>query len=78
MDTILKGDHISTIPAKFGVMWTRISGGEYLNMLFIKIYPICTFGISNFPEKSRTIAKLLAVVHLQITFDIMITYIKQQ
>jgi hypothetical protein len=35
LDTILKGTHPRTIPARFGLIWFRGFRGEYLN---VKIY----------------------------------------
>jgi hypothetical protein len=37
MDTILKGDHPRTIPAKFSVIWFSGFRGEDLNVIFYQI-----------------------------------------
>jgi hypothetical protein len=36
-DTILKGAHPGTIPARFGLIWFSGSRGEDLNVIFLSI-----------------------------------------
>ncbi len=38
-DTILKGNHPGTIPARFGLIWFRGFRGEDLNVIFYQIMP---------------------------------------
>ena len=39
MDTILKGSHPWTIPARFGLIWFSSSRGEDLNVIFYQNIP---------------------------------------
>ena len=50
-DTILKGTHPGTIPARFGLIWCSGFSGEDLNVIFYKNMPICIIGISRLKEK---------------------------
>jgi hypothetical protein len=38
-DTILKGTHPGTIPARFGLIWFSGFRGEYLNVIFYQNMP---------------------------------------
>jgi hypothetical protein len=49
-DTILKGTHPGTIPARFGLIWFSGFRGEDLNVIFIKICLICIIGINRLKE----------------------------
>jgi hypothetical protein len=50
-DTILKGDHPKTIPAKLALIWLSDFRGENLNVIFFKICLICIIGINRLTEK---------------------------
>jgi hypothetical protein len=39
LDTILKGTHPGTIPARFGLIWFRSFKGEDLNVIFYQNMP---------------------------------------
>ena len=54
-DTILKGTHLGTIPARFDFFFSAFTG-EDLNVIFyfIKICLICIFGINRLKEKFQT------------------------
>jgi hypothetical protein len=53
-DTILKGTHPGTIPARFGLIWFSSFRGEDLNVVFYQICLICIIGINRLKEKSQT------------------------
>ena len=44
-DTILKGTHAWTIPARFGLIWFSGFRGEDLNVIFYQNILICIIGI---------------------------------
>jgi hypothetical protein len=50
-DTILKGTHPGTIPARFGLIWFSGFRGEDLNVIFYQICLICIIGINRLKEK---------------------------
>ena len=50
-DTILKGTHPGTIPARFGLIWFSGLRGEDLNVIFYQICLICIIGIYRLKEK---------------------------
>ncbi len=51
-DTILKGAHPRTIPARFGVIWFSGFRGEDLNVIFYQnMHIICIIGINRLKEK---------------------------
>jgi hypothetical protein len=50
-DTNLKGTHPRTIPARVGLIWFSGFRREDLNVIFIKICPICIIGINRLKEK---------------------------
>ena len=54
-DTILKGTHLGTIPARFDFFFSAFTG-EDLNVIFyfIKICLICIIGINRLKEKFQT------------------------
>jgi hypothetical protein len=59
LDTILKGNHPETIPARFGLIWFSGFRGEDLNAIFYQNMPnlhnryslICIIGIYQLKEK---------------------------
>ena len=50
-DTILKGTHPGTIPARFGLIWFSGFRGEDLNVIFNQNMLICIIGIYRLKEK---------------------------
>jgi hypothetical protein len=51
MDTILKGTHPGTIPARFGLIWFSGFRGEDLNVFFYQNMPNLHNGIYRLKEK---------------------------
>ena len=49
-DTILKGAHPGTIPARFGLIWFSGFRGEDLNVIFNQNMPITIIGIHRLKE----------------------------
>jgi hypothetical protein len=50
-DTILKGTHIGTIPARFGLIWLSGFRGEDLNVIFNQNMPNLHTRINRLKEK---------------------------
>ena len=66
-DTILKGDHPRTIPAKFALIWFSGFRGEDLNVIFYQnmsnLYnQYKSVGRKKFTEKPRIYVNLLIVM----------------
>jgi hypothetical protein len=73
-DTILKGDHPRTIPAKFVLIW--FSGfREDLNVIFYQNIPNLHNRYKS-TEKNRIYVKLLLAMQLQVKFELILTYTK--
>jgi hypothetical protein len=53
-DTILKGTHPGTIPARFGLIWFSGCRGEDLNVIFNQ-------NISNLYDRYKSVFKMAAV-----------------
>ena len=62
-DTMLKGTHPGTIPARFGLIWFRGFSGEDLNVIFYQNMPNLhnryKSAERNFTEKPGIYVKLL-------------------
>ena len=66
-DTILKGTHPGTIPARFGLIWFSGFRGEDLNVIFYQNMPNLhnrykSAERKNFTEKPRIYVNLLIVM----------------
>jgi hypothetical protein len=64
-DIILKGTHLRTIPARFGVIWFSGFRGEDLNVIFYYITMALNYGIPIFQKLTTdffiTVIKMAAV-----------------
>ena len=80
-DTILKGTHPGTIPARFGLIWFSGFRGEDSNVIFYQNMPnLHNRYISaerKISQKKHGIyVKLLLAMSLQLKFELILTYTK--
>ena len=79
-DTILKGNHTGTIPARFGLIWFSDFRGKDLNVIFYQNMPNLhnwyKSAERNISQKSPEYiyVKLLIVMYLQLKFELILVY----